>query len=276
MKIYISADFEGVAGVVDRHQCFPGSPEFERARRNWVEEINAVVDGAIKAGASEFVVNEAHARMNYMLPELLHPKASFISGYVKPDNQMEGLDSSFAGAVILGHAMAGTAAAVLNHTYVMRDVVGIRLNGEAIGEFGLNAYWAASYGVPTILVVGDDKVEMEAKAMIPEIVAAVVKRGISQFTAHNLPLEAARKVIREASERAVSRAKAISPPELADHFELEIDFSLSEIAHVCSFIPGVERVGGRTIRFSSENYRQVMQVRIVCTNLALATVRTHF
>ena len=276
MKIYISADFEGVAGIVDRHQCFPGSPDFEIARRNWIKEINAVVEGALTAGGSEFVVNEAHAQMNYMLPEVLHPKASFISGYVKPDNQMEGIDPSFAGAVIMGHAMPGTAEAVLNHAYVMREVVELRLNGDEIGEFGLNALWAAYYGVPTILVVGDDKLEAEAKAMIPEIEAAVVKWGISQFTAHNLPLETARQVVREASERAVSRADQIAPPELADHFCLEIDFSLSEIAHVCSFIPGVKRVGGRTVQFSSDEYRQVMHVRIVCTSLALATVRAHF
>ncbi len=276
MKIYISADFEGVTGIVDRHQCFPGNPDFERARRNWIEEINAVIEGAIKAGGSEFVVNEAHALMNYMLPELLHPKASSISGYLKPDNQMEGIDSSFAGAVIMGHAKAGTAGAVLNHTYVMREVVELRLNGEEIGEFGLNAYWAAYYGVPTILVVGDDKFGTEAKALIPEIETAIVKRGISQFSAHSLPLVTARQVIHEASERAVSRAGEIPLPELADHFDLEIDFSLSEIAHMCSFIPCVEQVGSRTVRFESDDYRQVMQVRIVCTNLALAIIRTHF
>jgi D-amino peptidase len=276
MKIYISADFEGVAGIVDRHQCFPGSPDFERARRHWVEEINAVVEGALEAGASEIVVNEAHAAMNYMLPELLHPEASFISGYVKPDNQMEGIDPSFAGAVILGHARAGTAGAVLNHSYVMRDVVGMRLNGDEIGEFGLNAYWAAYYGVPTVLVVGDDKFAQEAQELIPEIETAVVKRGISQFTAHSLPLESARGVIREASKRAVSKAGDMLPPKLADHFSLEIDFSLSEIAHLCSYIPGVERVAARTVKFTSPDYRQVMQVRIVCTNLALGVVRGHF
>jgi D-amino peptidase len=276
MKIYISADFEGVAGIVDRHQCFPGSSDFEISRRNWIKEINAVVEGALTAGGTEFVVNEAHALMNYMIPEVLHPKASFISGYVKPDNQMEGIDPSFKGAVILGHAMAGTSGAVLNHAYVMRDVVDMRLNGQRLGEFGLNAYWAAYYGVPTILVVGDDKFEAEAKALIPKIEVAVVKRGISQFTAHNLPLETARQVVRDASTKAVSRIDEISPPDLADHFDLEIDFSLTEIAHLCSFIPGVERIGGRTVRFSSDDFRQVMHVRIVCTNLALATVRAHF
>lgn len=276
MNIYISADFEGVAGIVDLHQCKPGSPEFERARRHWVEEINAIIEGAMASGASQFVVNEAHAAMNYMLPELLHPKASFISGYVKLDNQMEGLDDTFAGAVIMGHAMAGTAGGVLNHAYVMRDVVGVRLNGEPIGEFGLNAYWASYLGVPVILAVGDDKLAAEARALIPEVETAVVKHGLSQFTAHNLPLETARQVIRETTERAVRRAGEIPPLPLPESFSLEIDFSLSEIAHLCSYIPGMERLDGRTVRFSSTDYRQIQHVRILCTNLALATVRAHF
>lgn len=276
MKIYISADFEGVAGIVDKHQCFPGNPEFEWARKVWIKEINSVVEGALKAGASEVVVNEAHAAMNYMLPEYLHPKASFISGYVKPDNQMEGIDSSFSGAVILGHAMPGVEKAVLNHAYVMRDVYALRLNGEEIGEFGLNAYWAASYGVPTILVVGDDKYGAEAKELIPEIETAVVKMGISQFTAHHMPVASARDLIQKTSQIAVTRVAEIPVPKMADFFELEIDFSLSEIAHLCSFIPGVERIGGRTIRFGSKDYQQVMHVRILCTNLTLATVRSRF
>lgn len=276
MKIYISADFEGVCGVVEKRHCFPGDPDFERVRRRWVEDINTIIEGAMAAGATEFVVNEAHAAMNYMLPELLHPKASFISGYVKLDNQMEGLDDTFAGAVIMGHAMAGTAGGVLNHAYVMRDVVGVRLNDETIGEFGLNAYWASYLGVPVILAVGDDKLAAEAKALIPEVETAVVKHGLSQFSARNLSLDTARQVIREAAEGAVRRAGEILPLPLPESFSLEIDFSLSEIAHLCSYIPGVERVDGRTMRFSSNDYRQVQHVRILCTNLALATVRAHF
>ncbi len=278
MKLLISADFEGVSGIVDIHQCFPGNPEFEWARRLWIQQINAIVDGAIAGGATEVVVNEAHSAMNYMLPELLHPEASFITGYVKTDNQMEGLDESFTGAVLMGHAMAGTTAGVLNHSYVMRDVVGLRLNGDPIGELGLNAYWAAYHGVPLIMVAGDDKTASEAKALIPEIETAIVKYGLSQFTAHHLPLEKANQIIRETAERGMRRAGSgeIPPLSVPDQLTLEIDFSLSEMAHLCSFIPGVERVNGRTVRFTSSDYREIMQIRILWTNLAMATVRTRF
>jgi len=276
VKIYISADFESTCGVNDVKQCFPGDPDFERVRRRWIEDINAVVEGALAAGAKEIVVNEAHAAMNYLLPEYLHPKAAYISGYVKVDNQMEGLDSSFSGAVLMGHAMAGSGDGVLNHTYVMRDVVGLRLNGEPIGEVGLNAYWASVLGVPVILVIGDDQVAEEARILLPEVETAVVKKGLSQFTARHLPLEEARRIIRQGAELAVHRAAEIPRLPPLESYSLEIDFSLSEIAHLTSFIPGVERIGGRTVRITSGDYRQVQHVRIVCTNLALAVVRQHF
>lgn len=276
MKIYISADFEGSCGVVAVKQCFPGNPEFEHARRSWIQDINALIEGAVAGGATEILVNEAHAAMNYLLPEYLHPKASYITGYVKTDNQMEGLDESWAGAIYMGHAMAGTVDGVLNHSYVMRDVVGMRLNGEPIGELGLNAYWAGYLGVPMILVAGDDKLAAEAKCLIPEIEAAVVKQGLSQFSARHLPLEGARAVLRSCAERAVRRAGEIPtlvPPEICS---LEIDFSLSEIAKLASFVPGVERVGARTVRCRARDYRELQHVRIVCTNLALSVVNSQF
>ncbi|HUV06670.1 MAG TPA: M55 family metallopeptidase, partial [Spirochaetia bacterium] len=170
----------------------------------------------------------------------------------------------------------GTASGVLNHTYVMRDVVEIRLNGKPEGEIGLNSYWAAYLGVPVIMVVGDDKVEAEAKTLVPEIEAAVVKVGISQFTARNLPLESARNLIRETAKRAVERIKEIPAIKIRDANEMEIDFTLSEIAHLCSYIPGVQRTGPRTVHYASKDYRDIQHVRILCTNLVLATIRAHF
>jgi D-amino peptidase len=276
MKIYISADFEGTCGITEVKQCFPGNPDFEPARRRWIQDINTIVEGALAGGATHVTVNEAHAAMNYLVPELLHPKASYISGYVKADNQMEGLDASFAGAVLMGHAMAGAAQGILNHNYVMRDVVALRLNGKPIGEVGLNMHWSSVLGVPVVLVVGDDCVAQEAQALVPELETAVVKTGLSQFTAHHLPLEQARQVIRAAAERAARRAPEIPRLPLLDSYSLEIDFSLSEIAQLAAYIPTIERIGGRTVRIASSDYRQIQRIRIVCTNLALAVVRQHF
>ncbi len=248
-KIYISADFEGVQGIVDPRQCSSGHPWFELGKRLWIGEINAAVEGAFLGGAEQVLVNEAHAEMNYIDPERLHPRASLISGYVKIDNQMEGLDSSFVGAFILGHARAGAPKGVLAHTYVMRDVIDIRLNGDSIGEFGMSALWAAYHGVPVLLAVGDKSFCEEASAVVPGIATAVVKEGLSQFSARHLPMQEARKLVLENAKSAVGRSGQVAPQELPEHFRMEIEFVLPQAADLCAFVPSVERIDGRTIAF---------------------------
>lgn len=275
-KIYVSADFEGAVGIVDPRQCFAGHPWFETGRRLWTEEINAVVEGALGGGAQSVVVNEAHAEMNYLDLAQLHPKASLISGYLKVDNQMHGLDPSFAGAIIMGHAQAGTQRGVLAHTYVMRDVVEIRLNGQPIGEFGMSALWAGYHQVPVILAVGDDRYCEEARRTVPGIETAVVKYGLAAYTAHHLPLEEAHALVKTAAARAIARCPEIKPLALPDRLRMEIEFVLPQAADLCEFIPTVERVDGRTVAFVAEDYRRLQQVRIVCTNLALTVAHTYF
>lgn len=275
-KIFISADFEGSSGITNPHQCFPSFPEFDKARRLWIGDINAIVEGAFEGGADEVVVNEAHANMNYLDPELLHPKASFISGYIKDRNQMEGLDDSFSGIVYMGHSMAGTVDGVLAHTYMMREITAIRINGTQIGEFGLNAIWGAYYRVPFILSIGDDKLALEAKKNIPGIETIIVKNGISQFTAHCRPLKETREMIKSKTKRVVEICADFSPQVLPPEFKMEIDFCLPEVARLCEFIPTVERISGKTVSFSSNDYQRIQHIRIVCTNLALLVSKTHF
>jgi D-amino peptidase len=159
---------------------------------------------------------------------------------------------------------------------VMRDVNEIRLNGQPIGELGLNALWAAYHDVPVILVVGDDKAVSEAAEFIPGVETAVVKTGLSQFSAHHLPLEKARSLISAAAQKACKRIEEFKPVKLPTNLNMEIDFSLTEIAKLCSFIPTVRLLGPRTIAFSSQNYRELQHVRIICTNLVLAVIRDHF
>jgi D-amino peptidase len=275
-KIFVSADFEGVVGVIDPRQCSPSHPWFQRGVRLWTEDVNAAVSGALDGGATAVVVNEAHAEMNYLDPEALHPRASLISGYVKVDNQMHGLDNTFAGVIILGHARAGTAQAVLAHTYVMRELIEIRLNGKPVGEFGLAALWAAYYGIPMLLAVGDECYCEEAQAEAPGIRTVAVKKGLAQFTAHHQPVTQARSDIRKAAEEVVEICASFQPPTLPESFRMEIEFIQPQAADLCAFIPTVTRLDGRTVAFESDDYRKLQQVRIVCTNLALVVAQTHF
>ena len=275
-KIYVSADFEGAVGVVDPRQCTAGHPWFDTGRRLWTADVNAAVEGALEGGAAQVVVNEAHAEMNYLDPECLHPQASLISGYVKVNNQMEGLDGSFSGAIAMGHAQAGTPQGVLAHTYVMRELIEIRINGRPVGEFGMASLWAAVYGVPMILAIGDERYCEEARSTAPGIETVVVKKGLAQFSAHHLPVNEARSQIRQAAMLAVSRCGEIKPVLLPEQLRMEIEFTQPQSADLCAFIPTVERVDGRTIAFESVDYRKLQQLRIVCTNLALVVGQTYF
>ncbi|MEA4909257.1 MAG: M55 family metallopeptidase [Anaerolineaceae bacterium] len=276
-RILISADFEGVSGIVGPRQCIPSSGDaFQTARGLWMGEINAAVEGALDGGADEVVVNEAHAQMNYLDPERLHPRASFISGYVKTDNQVEGLQNGAAGVIYMGHARAGTRDGNLAHTYMLRELIEIRLNGEPIGEFGLNALWAAYHRTPVLLAVGDDKLAKEAQVLLPDIETVVVKTGLSQFSAHCLPVGQAREMIRAAAKSAVEKCAQRKALKIPSFLVMEIDFTLPEAARLCAFVPGVERIGGRTVLFRSNDYRQLQQLRVVCTNLALAVTNAHF
>jgi D-amino peptidase len=278
MKLYISADMEGIAGLTEYRHASPGSTEFFWMLDLWMDQINTIIGAAIDEGVDEVLVNEAHSGMNYFNIGKLNSRASLISGYIKADNQMHGLDESYLGAVFLGHARAGTGNAVLNHTYVMRDVCDIRLNGESIGEIGLNGYWALYLGSALIMVVGDDYAAREAKEFDRNIECAVVKEGVSQFSAVHIPYKDVKTELEETIRQAIQKQQMGAKPEitLPDRFVMEIDFSISEIAHLCSFVPGVEKIGSRSIRFENKDYRALQQTRIVCTNLALSVTKTHF
>jgi D-amino peptidase len=277
-KFYISADMEGIAGLAAYRHGGPASPDFRWMVELWTRQINFIVEAAFDAGMNEVLINEAHSGMNYLNLSQLDPRAGLVSGYVKTDNQMHGLNKEFLGGVFIGHARAGTECAVLNHTYVMRDVVEVRLSGNPIGELGLNGIWASYLGSGLIMVVGDDQTAEEARQFDPQVETAVLKEGLSQFSARHLSLKEVEEVLKTTTRKAIKRRLAGEIPNfpLPDHFEMEIDFSISEIAHLCSFIPSVKRVGARTVRFGSTDYREVQHLRIVCTNLALAVRQSHF
>ena len=156
MKIFISTDFEGVAGIVDWDQIMVGSHDYALGRRLLLGEVNAAIDGAAQAGAETFLVNDSHSSMRNLEPDLLHGKASLLSGKHKPMYMMEGLDDSFDAIFFLGyHGSIGASQAVLSHSYNPRAIWEARLNGQIVGETALNALVAAHFGVPIVLVTGD-------------------------------------------------------------------------------------------------------------------------
>src|SRR6266513_280779 len=158
MRVYISVDMEGIAGVVHESQTDPTTPafaaEYGRFRRLMTAEANAAVEGALAAGATRVLVNDSHWFMRNLLAEELHQAAELVSGDPKPRSMVQGIDAGFDAALFIGyHARAGTRNAILDHTYADR-IHDVRLNGKSVGELGLNAGVAGVHGVPIALVSG--------------------------------------------------------------------------------------------------------------------------
>ncbi|HEX4787281.1 MAG TPA: M55 family metallopeptidase [Actinospica sp.] len=205
MKIFISSDMEGTAGVVDWDQCRPGQHDYEYYRDLLQAEVNAAIEGAEQVrGTHEFLVNDSHGRMANLRPAQLSGGASYLSGRHKPLYMMQGLDASFDAVFFVSYhgSMTGSPA-TLSHTYNPAAIAEVRLNGRVAGESGINSLVAIGYGVPVVLVTGDETTAAELEAFWPNAHRAVVKRSVSRFAAESLHPDRACALIREAARDAV-------------------------------------------------------------------------
>ena len=254
MKVYLSTDMEGTAGVVDWEQCVGEGPEAQRARLLLLAEVNAAIDGAVAAGATEVVVNDSHSVMRNLPPEQLHGEATYVSGKHKPLYMMEGLDASFDAAFFVSyHGSMGGHPAVLSHTYNPRAVFEVRLNGAVVGESGLNALVAAHFGVPVVLVTGDRTACEETAAVLPGVRAVVVKEAVSRFAASSLHPSVACRLIEEGARSAVAEVATADPPSVPRPSELEVTWRTADLAELATWIRGTERVSPRVTRTRDED-----------------------
>lgn len=255
LRVYISVDMEGITGLVHGDHLGPGGSDYQMARRWTTQETNAAIEGALAAGATHILVNDAHGSMRNIILEDLHPEAHLITGRPKPYAMMEGIDETFDAILMIGyHARGGTIGGVRDHTYSSATVFSIKINGVDMPELGPNALLAGHYGVPIVLVTGDQATADQAEEILGESVRTVaVKEGISWEAARSLPLEKAHDLIREAAQEAVENRDEIEPFPLEPPFEFEMTFLRSDMADNPSLIPGVERIDGRTVRFETDD-----------------------
>lgn len=247
MKVFLSTDMEGTAGIVDWEQCVGDGPQAQAGRRLLLAEVNAAIEGAIEGGATQVVVNDSHSTMRNLPPDELAGNASYISGSHKPLYMMQGLDDTFDACLFISYHGSVGAPAGLSHTYSPRAVVAARIDGTVTGEAGINALVAAHYGVPVVLVTGDDCACAEAAVLLAGVRAAVVKRHVSRVAADSMHPVAARQLIREQARAAVAEAGEARPP-LLDPGVLEVSVRHSDIAEAASWVRGVDRIGSRELR----------------------------
>jgi D-amino peptidase len=271
MRVYISVDMEGIAGVVHESQTDPVTPafaaEYARFRRLMTAETNAAIEGALAAGATRILVNDSHWFMRNLLPDELHQAAELASGDPKPHSMIQGIDSGFDAALFIGyHARAGTRNAILDHTYADR-IHEVRLNGKAVGELGLNAALAGVHGVPVALVSGDSALAAEAKELLGDGVATVVvKQAVSRHAAQSVAPAVACRMIREAVPRALQRNH--TPFVVAAPVTVEVDFAMTIHADMAQLCPGATRTAGRTVAFTHRDYGEVFRAWRALLNLS--------
>ncbi|HEU4681006.1 MAG TPA: M55 family metallopeptidase [Gemmatimonadales bacterium] len=271
MRVYISIDMEGVAGVVHEDQTNPveqrHAGEYNRYRRLMTNEANAAIAGARQAGASTVLVNDSHWLMRNLIAEELDPFAELMSGGPKPLSMVEGIDGGFDAALFVGyHAMAGTRHAVIDHTYTNR-VYQARINGNPVGELALNAAMVGSHAVPVALVSGDQALAAEARALLGDgVETVIVKEAVGRFAARSVSPSVACERLRAGAAAALRRPHtpfAFQPPIL-----LEVDFAESHMADMAELVPGSTRTGGRTVAYAGDLYREVFLAWRAMYNLA--------
>jgi D-amino peptidase len=248
LKIFISSDMEGTAGVVDWDQCRPGQHDYEYYRDLLQAEVNAAIEGASAAGGDdgppEFLVNDSHGRMANLRPAQLAGGASYLSGRHKPMYMMQGLDDSFDAIFFVSYhgSMTGTPA-TLSHTYNPLAIAEVRLNGVVTGESGINALVAAGHGVPVVLVTGDATTAAELKPFCPQAKSAVVKQSVSRFAAESLHPTKACELIRDAAREAVAGLAADgggATPRIALPATLTVRLRNPDIAEMATWLERVE------------------------------------
>ena len=271
MRVYISVDMEGIAGVVHEDQTDPVEPrhlgEYNRFRRLMTNEANAAIAGALDAGATGVVVNDSHWLMRNLLAEELNPAAELLSGGPKRLSMVEGIDGGFRYAMFVGyHAMAGTQHAIIDHTYTSR-VYQVRVNGQPVGELALNAAMAGIHGVPVALVSGDQALAAEARALLGDgVESIVVKEAVGRFAARSYAPSVACDRIRTGAAAALGRKH--SPFTFPRPVRLEVDFVVSQMADMAELVPGSRRTGGRTVAYMGDDYNEVFRAWRAMYNLA--------
>ncbi|KQL49419.1 aminopeptidase [Brevibacillus choshinensis] len=261
MKVFISLDMEGISGITEWEDTIPGRRHYEAGRRLLTQDVNAAIEGALEGGATQIVVNESHGPMNNLILEDLHPQADVIRGFFKPLGMMQGIDSTYDAAFFVGyHGMAGVGDAVLNHTYSSLAIHRLVLNGKEVGEAGLNAAIAGAFGVPVVLVTGDSQTAQEVEEEIPGVFTVAVKTGITGLSSQVIHPVRAREMIRQQAKEALINLSKVQPLVQKAENTLEVEFTKSQIATAVSWMPEVELIEGRTIRFQSPNVVTMMPV----------------
>jgi D-amino peptidase len=272
VRVFVSGDMEGVAGIARDEQTDPSSPLHAASRHLLTQELNAAIEGALEAGVQEVVVSDGHWTCLNVLPEELHPRAELVTGYPRGLYMGEGIGPGFDAAFMVGyHASAGTAGAVLDHSYAdPTSVLEVRLNGVPQSEGSLTGYLCGAFDCPVALFTGDAAAVSEMHEFVLGVEGVVVKESLGRQAARSVHPTVARERIRTAARRAIQRLPTIPPMRVPDPAELELDLVTTAMADSVERVPGVTRLAARTVGYTSGDYVELYRLFLALVDLAYA------
>ncbi|MZI93983.1 aminopeptidase [Vibrio sp. CAIM 722] len=273
MKIFISADIEGIAGVVAPQQCRAGNIEYEQARALMEQEVNAAIAGAFDAGATKVVVADSHGSMTNLRAAQLDPRAELVSSKPRPFSMVEGIDHEpFDGLFLVGYHSGAGEKGVLAHTINGAAFYRVTVNGHPMAEADLYTASAWEHKAPLLLVTGDDQLESWVNKRYPEVSYACVKRYISTTAAQSLSPKDAQEKIRAAAFNAIVSQTQLKQPLLAAPYTLELSATKPVMADIFALVPGVEQVDARTVTYTANDMKSL--ISLLCAFSYLATTQS--
>lgn len=264
MKLFVSADIEGVSGIVDWTETNKNHSDYRAFQLQMTNEVKAAAEGALKSGAKEIIIKDAHDSARNIIHELLPKETELINGwYDHPYGMMEGLDESFDGAIFIGyHCGAGFNGNPLAHTISGSKIRYIKLNDELASEFKLNYYTALSLGVPVIFVSGDSDLIKDVNNTNPNIKGLAVKEGIGAGAKHLHPVLVEEKIKEIVADITKDYNKELFLGKMPEEFKVEICYNRHTDAYKASFYPNVKLKDNNTIEFTCSDYFEALRMKL--------------
>ena len=250
LKVFISADMEGIAGVVTQDQLGPSGFEYGQFRKFMTAEVNAAIEAAREMGATDIVVGDSHGNGLNLLLDALPQDIILVRAWPRPLGMMEGIDDSFGAAIFIGyHASAGNTGGIAAHTMSGADFLSVKINGAEITEGGINALIAGHFGVPIVMISGDDAAVREVTDMVGPIEVAVVKWHYSHTSGRTLMPEAAQALIKDKVQAGLKRRHELQPFRIEGPLSLDLTYKNDKAAGLIAYLPNVELIDNHTVRF---------------------------
>ncbi len=258
LKVYISADMEGVAGIVTGDQLGPAGFEYQKAREWLTGEVNAAIRAAREAGATEIVVSDSHGNAANILLDLLPRDVKLVRSSPRPLMMMQGIDETFDAVLFIGyHAGTTNPRGVRAHTFSSGSFTAVRLNGVAVPEAVVNAAIAGHFDVPVVMISGDHAGVEEATRHLGDLEGAVLKWDYGFHSALTVMPEEGQEIIARAVRAALARLHEFQPYRMEKPVRLEVRLKNYMAAELLAYLPVVERVDSHTIAFVGEDILEV-------------------